>query len=55
MEKNLNQITRMLAQIDRRQVQLVLLVLTLALFVVGAGAPGALGDYRMNSLIQFLP
>jgi len=55
MEKTMNQITRMFSQIDRRQVQLALLILTLSLLVVGAGAPGALGDYKMNSLIQLAP
>lgn len=55
MEKILFQLNQILAQIDRRQVQLVLLILTLVLFVVGAGAPGALGDHKLNSLIQLAP
>jgi hypothetical protein len=32
-----------LQQVDRRHIQLALLVLTLALFVLGAGAPSADG------------
>ncbi len=37
-------------KVDRRHVQLALLILALSLFVLGAGAPGAPPD--MKSLIQ---
>jgi hypothetical protein len=45
MEINLHDLTNMLAKIDRRHVQLALLIMTMILFVLGAGAPGALGDH----------
>ncbi len=42
--KHIMQVTKMsLGQIDRRYIQLALLILSLSLFVLGAGAPGAPG------------
>ena len=42
--KHIIQVTKMsLGQLDRRYIQLALLVLALSLFVLGAGAPGAGG------------
>ena len=32
-----------ISKIDRRHVQLIVLIITLSLFVLGAGAPGATG------------
>lgn len=44
MDRYLNEIKLVFARLDRRHVQLILLILTLILFVLGAGAPGAGGD-----------
>jgi hypothetical protein len=45
MEPKMIDLYNMLGKIDRRHIQLALLILTLTLFVLGAGAPGALGDH----------
>jgi hypothetical protein len=41
MKRNVNSLKLFLGQLDRRHIRLGLGVLTLALFVLGAGAPGA--------------
>jgi hypothetical protein len=45
MNSYMNKMTSMLNKVDRRNVQLALIILALSLFVLGAGAPGALGDF----------
>lgn len=44
MTRHLSEFKLLFARLDRRHVQLALLILTLILFVLGAGAPGAGGD-----------
>lgn len=44
MDRYLNEFKLVFARLDRRHVQLFILILTLILFVLGAGAPGAGGD-----------
>lgn len=44
MDRYLNEFKLVFASLDRRHVQLFILILTLILFVLGAGAPGAGGD-----------
>ena len=44
MKKILSNISLFTAKVDRRQVQMVLILVTLALLVLGAGAPGCDGD-----------
>ncbi len=39
MKGILNNLTLRVAQMDRRTVQLIFLILTLTMFVIGAGAP----------------
>lgn len=41
MKRNVNSLKLFLGRLDRRHIRLGLGVLTLALFVLGAGAPGA--------------
>jgi hypothetical protein len=45
MKRNIRNLNLILGQLDRRHVQLGLVVLTLALFVLGAGAPAASGGH----------
>lgn len=45
MKRNIRNLNPILGQLDRRHVQLGLVVLTLVLFVLGAGAPAAGGGY----------
>jgi hypothetical protein len=45
MNQYKNEVVSALSKIDRRHVQLALVILALSLFVLGAGAPGALGDF----------
>jgi hypothetical protein len=46
--KNLrNQLAALSGRLNRRHLQIVLVLLYLALFVLGAGAPGATGDIGM--------
>lgn len=40
MKRNINQLRLTLGQLDQRRVRIGLAVLTLVLFVLGAGAPG---------------
>mgnify|MGYP006285565273 CR=1 FL=1 len=40
MKRVLHQMKTFLPRLDRRHVQLIILLLTLSLFVLGAGAPG---------------
>ena len=42
---NLGKLQTKLMKIDRRHLQLALIILTLALFIIGAGAPGDFGDH----------
>ena len=44
MDRYLNEFKLVFARLERRHVQLFILILTLILFVLGAGAPGAGGD-----------
>jgi hypothetical protein len=44
MKRNMQNLSLALGQIDQRHVRLGLGVLTLILFVLGAGAPGTSGD-----------
>lgn len=44
MNQYKNEIITSLSKIDRRHIQIALVILALSLFVLGAGAPGALGD-----------
>lgn len=41
MERYIRKVSLVLARLDQRHVRLGLVVLTLVLFVLGAGAPGA--------------
>ncbi len=43
MKRNIDSLRLALGRLDQRHVRLGLVVLTLALFVLGAGAPGAHG------------
>ena len=40
MKRILQQMKAVLPRLDRRHIQLIILLLTLSLFVLGAGAPG---------------
>jgi len=42
-----NQVSLLLGRVNRRHVQLLMVVLYLILFVLGAGEPGAEGDIGM--------
>jgi len=44
MKSQLNQIVSTLSKIDQRHVRLALIILSLALFVIGAGAPAIGGE-----------
>ncbi len=44
MKHIIHNLTISASKLDRRHLQLLLLVLTLSLFVLGAGAPGAGGS-----------
>ena len=46
MKKNLIETYLTVARLDRRHAQLVVLLLTLILFVLGAGAPGDWGGFN---------
>ncbi len=50
MENYKNELTSLFSRIDRRHIQFALVVLALSLLVIGAGAPGAFGDFT-NSVI----
>jgi hypothetical protein len=50
MKDTIRQLTLSVSQIDRRLLQVVLLVIVLALFVLGAGAPATGGGPGINSL-----
>jgi len=43
MKRSIRNLSLAVGQLDRRQVQLVMAIVTLALFVLGAGAPEAGG------------
>ncbi len=43
MKKSISKLTLFSSKIDRRQVQVLLALVTLALLVLGAGAPGVDG------------
>jgi hypothetical protein len=45
MKHDIRNLSLALARLDRRHIRLGLVVLTLALFVLGAGAPGAGGGH----------
>jgi hypothetical protein len=45
MEALIREIKLSIGNLDRRHVQFILLILTLILLVLGAGAPGAGGDF----------
>jgi hypothetical protein len=47
MKLNKSNLVYQLSKIDRRQVQIAIVILTLAMFVLGAGAPGAWGDFKV--------
>ncbi len=51
MDTYKNQFINFASKIDRRHVQIALIVLALSLFVLSAGAPGAPGDFRLIQLI----
>ncbi|MCU0487849.1 MAG: hypothetical protein MUE67_02720 [Anaerolineales bacterium] len=40
-----SQLIQFASNINRQHVQLVLMILTLSMFVLAAGAPGAMGDF----------
>jgi len=44
MKSQLNQIVSTLSKIDQRHVRLALIILSLTLFVIGAGAPAIGGE-----------
>ena len=50
MKDTIRQLTLSVSQIDRRLLQVVLLVIVLTLFVLGAGAPATGGGPGINSL-----
>jgi hypothetical protein len=45
MKRNIRHLNLILGQLERRHMRLGLVVLTLVLFVLGAGAPAAGGGY----------
>jgi hypothetical protein len=45
MENYKNEIISLVSKVDRRHVQIALVVIALSLFVLSAGAPGAWGDH----------
>ncbi len=45
MERYLQVLSSLLCKIDRRHIQLLLVILAMILFVLAAGAPGAFGDF----------
>jgi hypothetical protein len=47
MEQFLNNLNYRVSKINRQHVQIVFVILMLAMFVLGAGAPGAWGDFKM--------
>jgi hypothetical protein len=47
MENKKNKFINLVSKIDRRHVQIALLILTLSLFVLSAGAPGSWGDFKV--------
>lgn len=50
MKSYKNELTSLMSKVDRRHIQFALLVLALSMLVIGAGAPGAFGDFT-NSII----
>jgi hypothetical protein len=53
MKDTIRQLTLSVSQIDRRLLQVVLLVIVLTLFVLGAGAPATGGGPGINSIPMF--
>jgi hypothetical protein len=51
MESYKNNLTSLLSKVDRRHLQFALLILTLSMLVISAGAPGAFGDFT-NAVIR---
>jgi hypothetical protein len=49
MKDTIRQLTLSVSQIDRRLIQVVLMVVVLTLFVLGAGAPATGGGPGINS------
>lgn len=47
---NKNDLTSLMSKIDRRHVQLAVIIVTLSMLVLSAGAPGAFGDFT-NKII----
>jgi hypothetical protein len=45
MENYKNEFVGLVSKIDRRHVQIVMVILALSLFVLSAGAPGSWGDF----------
>jgi hypothetical protein len=45
MENYKNELTSLLSKIDRRHIQWIVVILTLSMLVIAAGAPGAFGDF----------
>jgi len=45
MENYKNEFISLVSKVDRRHVQIALVILALSLFVLSAGAPGSWGDF----------
>lgn len=45
MEKYKHELISRLSKVDQSHVRLAVIILALSLFVLGAGAPGAFGDF----------
>lgn len=48
-----NQLNSLVSKVDRRHVRIALLILSLSMFLLGAGAPGSAGDMD-RVIIPFL-
>jgi hypothetical protein len=53
MKDTIRQLTFNVSRLDRQHIQLILLVVTLTLFVLGAGAPVSGGGPGINSAPAF--
>jgi len=51
MENYKNDLINVLTKIDRRKVQIALLIFILSMFVLSAGAPGAFGDHANMKIL----
>jgi hypothetical protein len=52
MKLNLNQIYSVITKIDRRHIQLALVIVSLTLLALGAAAPAGFGDHGAAAFIR---